>query len=305
MLTALTLGAILLGRSPVAAAQAAPAGITLDFIATGQDGQPVMDLSAADVVLKVNGKLRPLTSLERVPADERGRTILLLVDEATLYALEPVVKEAIAKLVASLKPHDRIGYVSTRTGRISTPSTKHEPVMTAAGAMVTGPGVLQTCLSDMLRSIEVLARTLPRGRSSTLVVLSRGAGHDPAFGTSDAVGCTPRSESLRPVADTVSAAQINLHLLTVDEATRSWGLDTLAGNTGGLTGLVTWADTGTLARAAATPSSYYRATFAADETAPDRPQRVDLRVSRPKVTVRTSPTVRIRQARTSSKPRSR
>jgi hypothetical protein len=304
MLTALTLGAILLIQSPAPAAQAAPAGITLDFIATGPDGQPVMDLSAADVILKVNGKQRPLTSLERVPSDERGRTILLLVDEATLYALEPVAKEAIAKLVASLKPYDRIGYVSTRTGRISAPSTKHEPVTTAAEAMVTGPGVLQTCLSDLLRSIDILTRTLPRGRSSTLVVLSRGSSYDPTFGTSDAVGCTPRLETLRPVADTVSAAQINLHLLTVDEANRSWALDTLAGNTGGLSGLVTWADTGTLARVVATPSSYYRATFAADEKAPDRPQRVDLRVSRSKVKVLTSPTVQIREAQ-ASKPGSR
>jgi hypothetical protein len=296
MLTVLTLGAILMVQSPAPAAQAAPAGITLDFIATGPDGQPVLDLSAADVILKVNGKLRPLRSLERVPADERGRTILLLVDEATLYALEPVVKEAIAKLVASLKPFDRIGYVSTRTGRISAPSTRHNPVTTAAEAMVTGPGVLQTCLSDLLRSIEVLTRTLPRGRSSTLVVLSRGSSFDPTFGTSEAAGCTPRSEALRPVADTVSAAQINLHLLTVDETNRSWALDTLAGNTGGLTGLVTWADTGTLARAVAMPASYYRATFAADEKAPARPQRVDLHVRRPNVTVRTSPTVQVREA---------
>ena len=84
--------------------------------------------------------------------------------------------------------------------------------------------------------------------------------------------------------------------MTVSETTRSWGLDSLASNTGSLTGLVSWANTGTVARAVGTPASYYRATFATDDKAPARPQRVDLRVRRSKVDVRTSPTIQIREA---------
>jgi len=290
MLTALILGALLVFQSAV---PAAPAEITLDFIATGQDGHAVTNLAMADILLKVGGKQRSVRSLDLVIPAETGRTILLFVDEATLYAMEPIAKEAIAKLVASLTPKDRIGYFSARSGRLSPPSTEHEPVTRAADAMVTGPGVLQTCLSDMLRTIENLARSLPRGRSSTLVVLSRGSDYDPTFGTGEAAGCTPRSEAMRPVAETISAAQINVHLVTADETNRSWGLDTIASNTGSLTGLVSWANTGTLARAVGTPASYYRATFAADGTAPSRPQRVDLRVQRSKVSIRTSPTIQI------------
>ena len=220
MLTALILGALLLLQSAV---PAAPAEITLDFIATGQDGHAVTNLAMADIALKVGGKQRPVRSLELVIPAETGRTILLLADEATLYAMEPVAKEAIAKLVASLKPKDRIGYLSARSGRLSPPSTEHEPVTRAADAMVTGPGVLQTCLSSMLRTIEDLARSLPRGRSSTLVVLSRGSDYDPTFGTGEAAGCTPRSEAMRPVAETISAAQINVHLVTVGETSRRGG----------------------------------------------------------------------------------
>jgi hypothetical protein len=59
---------------------------------------------------------------------------------------------------------------------------------------------------------------------------------------------------------------------------------------------VSWANTDTLARAVGTPVSYYRATFAADDKAPSRPQRVDLRVRRSKVDVRTSPNIQIREA---------
>ena len=290
MLTALILGALLLLQS---AAAAAPAEITLDFIATSQDGQAVTNLAMADITLKVGGKQRPVRSLELVIPAETGRTILLLADEATLYAMEPVAKEAIAKLVASLKPKDNIGYLSARSGRLSPPSTEHDPVTRAADAMVTGPGVLQTCLTDLLRTIGDLARSLPRGRSSTLVVLSRGIDADPTFGTGEAAGCTPRPEAMRPVAETISAAQINVHLMTVSETSRSSGLDSLASNTGSLTGLVSWAKTDTLARAVATPASYYRATFAVDDTAPPRPQRVDLRVHRSKVSIRTSSTLQI------------
>jgi hypothetical protein len=289
MLTALILGALLLLQSAV---PAAPAEITLDFIATGQDGHAVTNLTMADIILKVGGKQRPVRSLELVIPAETGRTILLLADEATLYEMGPVAKDAIAKLVASLKPKDRIGYFSARSGRLSPPSTEHELVTRAADAMVTGPGVLQTCLSSMLRTVENLARSLPRGRSSTLVVLSRGSDYDPTFGTGEAAGCTPRSEAMRPVAETISAAQINVHLVTVGE-TSSWGLLTLASNTGSLTGLVSWANADTLARAVGTPAGYYRATFAADDTALSRPQRVDLRVHRSKVSIRTSPTIQI------------
>ncbi len=290
MPTALILGALLLLQS---AAPAAPAAVTLDFIATGRDGQAVTDLAAADIALKIGGKPRPVRSLELVTPAETGRTILLLADEATLYAMEPFARDAIAKLVASLTPKDSIGYFSARSGRLSPPGTAHEAVTRAAEAMVTGPGVLQTCLSDLLRTIDDLARSLPRGRSSTLVVLSRGSDYDPTLGTGEAAGCTPRAEAMRPVAETIAAAQINVHLMTVSESTRSWGLDTLASNTGSLTGLVSRANTGTLARAVATPASYYRATFAADDTAPPRPHRVDLRVQRPRVSIRTSPAIPI------------
>jgi hypothetical protein len=293
LLIALILAPLLLLQSGV---PAAPAEITLDFLATVRGGQAVTDLSAADITLKVGGKQRPVRSLDLVIPAESGRTILVLADEGTLYGMEPVAKEAIAKLVASLKPKDKIGYISARSARLSPPTTEHEPVTRAAEAMVTGPGVLQTCLSDLLRTIDDLARSLPRGRSSTLVVLSRGSDYDPTLGTGEAAGCTPRAEAMRLVAETISAAQINVHLMTVSETSRSWGLDTLASNTGSLTGLVSWANTNTLARAVGTPASYYRATFAADDTAPSRPQRVDLRVRRSKVDVRTSPTIQIREA---------
>ncbi|HJR60288.1 MAG TPA: hypothetical protein VJ813_12835 [Vicinamibacterales bacterium] len=293
LLAVVLFAAVLAPAESVRQADQESPAITLDFLVTSPDADAPADLTAADVVLKVGGKVRPLTSLELVaPADGR-RNILLLVDEATLFALEPVVKEAVSKLVASLLPGDRIAYVSTRRGRVTPLTLKHEAATASLEAMVTGPGILHTCLSDMLTSIRTLARTLPRGRATTLAVISRGSPYDPTFGTDSGAGCTPRKDVMREVEEVISAAQINLHLLTADHASRSWGLDTLAGNIGGLPGLLTWANATALERAVASTSRYYRATFAADPTAPPRPQRVDLRVNRPKVKIRTSPTIEI------------
>jgi hypothetical protein len=69
--------------------------------------------------------------------------------------------------------------------------------------------------------------------------------------------------------------------------------DLRALKSGSRTGLVSWAKTDTLARAVATPASYYRATLAADDTAPSRPQGVELRGNRSKINIRTSPTIQI------------
>ena len=267
MLTSLLIVATLVMQTGGPGSQTAAPSITLDFLATGSDGKTVPDLTAADVTLKVDGKVRPLTSLELRSTADVGRNILLLVDEATLYGLEPVLKDAVGKLLASLQPGDKIAYVSTRRGRITALSTQHATV----------------------------TKTLPRGRWTTVAVLSRGSSFDPTFGTDQAGGgCTPRIEDLRRLSEVISAAQINVHFLTVDHVNRSWGLDTLASNTGSGTGLLTWSDAGALERAVAGTSSYYRATFAADTRANDRPQRVELRVERPGATVKTSPTIRLK-----------
>ena len=210
MLTALILGAFLLLQS---AAPAAPAEITLDFIATGQDGHAVTNLALADIILKVGGKQRPVRSLELVIPAETGRTILLLTDEATLYTMEPVAKEAIAKLVASLKPKDRIGYFSTaRSGRLSPPST---------GARAGGEG--GRCDGDRSgRPADLSVGYAANHRGSTWREASRedarapwwcclaASTTTPTFGTGEAAGCPGRSEAMRPVAETISAAQINV-----------------------------------------------------------------------------------------------
>ena len=305
LLTATWLSTVVLqaGALPTQASNPSPPAVTLDFFATGTDGRPISDLTPTEVTLKVAGKVRPLLGLELVAVPQTGRNILLMIDEPTLFGLEPVAKDAIAKLLGTLQPTDRIGYSNGRRGYVTPLSEKHDSVTMGLEKMVTGPGVLMSCLADMARSIEALTKWLPPGRSTTLAILSRGSPEDPSLERASGFregyvgrdgglsGCLPRREQLRTLADQVSASQINLQLLTIDQNTRSLGMDTLASNVSGQSALLTFANAEALARAVAQTSQYYRATFAADEKASDRPRRVELRVTRPKVKVRVSPAI--------------
>ena len=250
---------------------------TIEFLAVDRDGNAPAELTAADVELKIGGKIRPVVAVERISSAERGRDILLLVDEATLHALEKVAAGSIEQLLSSLAPGDRIRYVSTRGTR----ANGADAIRKLTWEMVTGPGVLHTCLSDMLRNIENLAKTLPRGRSSTLAVIGRGHPEGASYGSEgDAAPCTPRRGDMRRVHEHVGDAQINVHLFTVSDTSRSWGFETLAGNIGASSRLLTWANVGGLEQAVAETTTVYRATFAADPSAPDRPQRVELKAKR-------------------------
>jgi hypothetical protein len=277
-----------------------PPPVTLDFVLTSSKGEAPADLTPADVTVKVGGKARPLLSLESIDTRATGRDIILMVEEATLYALEKVAIDAIHKAVDSLQPSDRITYASTRGGK-SAIEPGADITKKKASAMATGPGELFTCMSDLLINIETFTKRLPRGRTSFLAVIARGHPEGAASHPDEEGGCTPRRDALRQTGKIVSAAQINLHLFTVDAASRSWGLETVASNTGAGSSLLTWANTDGIVRALMATRRVYRATFAADPSAGEAPQRVDVKVNRPGVKVHTSPTLEIHPARLPTK----
>jgi hypothetical protein len=268
---------------------APPNAATLDFVVTGPSSRP-NTLSPGGISLKIDGRQQTIHSVETIaPTAQTPRYILLMIDEATLYALEPIVKDAVAKLLASLKPSDLVASASTRRAAARTDmSAQRDRVTAAVNAMVTGPGTLYTCQRDLTKVIAKSAAGLPRGRSTSLVVISRGHPDGAAEGSeSDADPCTPRRQDLRELEEAIAVAQLNLHLFTVSDTQRSWGFDTIAGNAGGTSGLLTWSDHEGLTRAIQSTETYYRVTF--DWNAPsDRAQRVDLRANDRRLKLRTS-----------------
>jgi hypothetical protein len=141
------IGAALVGLIPgIAAAepQGAGATATLPFRALSAEGQPVIDLKAGDVSLKVDGRAREIKSFELVdlrstpaPAGappaarpgvappfalngssgKAGRDVYLLVDEESIApGKDMAVKEAIGHLLSSLHGQDRAALISIRQG---------------------------------------------------------------------------------------------------------------------------------------------------------------------------------------------
>jgi hypothetical protein len=196
-------------------------------------------------------------------------------------------------MLTVLGPDDEVEYFSTRLNGTRTEPTKNrEDIAAAVDRMVTGPGVLWVCLRDLTDLLLSFAPDVPRGRSTTIAVISRGhpSGASPA-GDSGGGPCTPRREGLRRLEEAIGTAQVNLHFFTVDETNRSWGLDTIAGNTGGTSSLLTWGSRDGLARAVQSSGTFYRITF--DWAAPaDRAQRVELRAADKSLKVRTSTIMR-------------
>ena len=287
----LTLAVLMLALAGIpAAAQPSAAGkpATLDVVVSVSDKAPAT-LSPSELSLKIGGRQQAIRSVQTiVPSADTPRYVLLLVDEATLYALEPIVKNAVATLLASLKPTDLVSFASTRRAATRTEMTaRREPVTAAVNAMVTGPGALYPCQRDLTKVIATSAAGLPRGRSTSVVVISRGHPEFTPTSEADDDPCAPRREDLRALEEAIAVAQVNLHLFTVSDAQRSWGFDTIAANAGGTSGLLSWADHAALARTLQSTATYYRVTF--DWNAPSaRAQRVELRAKDKSLKMRTS-----------------
>lgn len=102
--------------------------VAVDVVVVDDDGRPVSDLTAADFVLDVDGKRRPIASAEFISlrrlvdpgpppahyssntAGRGGRLIMLVVDSNNIRAgTGRVVFDAAAKFIAGLNPADRVG----------------------------------------------------------------------------------------------------------------------------------------------------------------------------------------------------
>ena len=282
MLAAIAITRAVAGAQPEGAA-------TLDVIVAGRDGKAPASMTPADFTLKVGGRVQQIRSVEKIrPTEDKGRYVLLIADEATLQTLEPIAKDAIALLLKSLSPKDQVEYFSTRqNGTHTEATTKRETITAAAEKMVTGPGVLWVCQRDLMELIASFARDLPRGRSTSIAVLSRGHPEDPSTPGGTTTPCAPSRDDLRRLDEALGIAQINLHLFTVGEGTRSWGFDNIAANTGGTSSLLSWASGEALAREVLSAPSFYRITFAWDAPT-DRAQRVELKANDKSLTLRTS-----------------
>ena len=146
--------------------------VRLDFLALAQDGQPVTDLSAADVTLKVDGRPRDIRSFQyvrlgpssasspapaRVPAkllptpfgtnalDDSGRMVVIILETDSIRAnVAQQATSAAAEFVAGLSPRDWVGLVTMPYGGVLVePTRAHERVLKVLPT-ITGQASQQT-----------------------------------------------------------------------------------------------------------------------------------------------------------------
>lgn len=158
---------------------------TIDFIVTTGDGTPVIDLSAADVAVKIDGRTRTIRSLRVVKAEdaaasvttsitsfvpepygtnaltEDGRSLVLAIDQDSFRpGREQPLREAIDGLLATLGPRDRVLFVTMPFGSVKVPFTTDHARIQRAVANTTGQRPQNETGSDMAcRTRRVLEAT--------------------------------------------------------------------------------------------------------------------------------------------------
>jgi hypothetical protein len=212
--------ALLALAAPVVAQQPP---VTMSFRALSEAGAPVLDLKAADVTVKVDGKPRAVKSLELVtistgaggatsvpsaPAfatntrqDTARELILVIDDESITPGKEAPLRDALHQIVSLLSPTDRVGLLSLRTGGTSIGATNDRTKINAAIDTVKGEARQNEALEDFqCRTSQILTslKGLFEGAAdakTTFVIVSSGVAPLPA----QAVQTMGRSSGLCPL----------------------------------------------------------------------------------------------------------
>jgi hypothetical protein len=140
------------GRSPEHARDL----LHIDLAAVTRTGEPITDLKAEDVTVRIGGRVRPVRSLQLVSAgagdraglpapfgsnagSEEPRAVALVIDEDSFRpGREAPLREAVDGLVAGLAPADRISLTTIPYGGTKVPLTTDHSRIPAALARVVG-----------------------------------------------------------------------------------------------------------------------------------------------------------------------
>jgi hypothetical protein len=315
------------------AARLGSSDVTIDFSAVTDEGQPVLDLDAGDLALRVNGRARAITSLQIVRAgtpagatpalpppfatnvvSEAGRDVLLVLDDESIApGREQPLKDAIAELLANLSPRDRVGLLSVRRGGILLNlSTDRRAIRTALTALRGQAGGSQTAIDLVCRTrttLQALSAILGgiRGGSPATLVFFSAALASPDSERNARIGadsglCQLRTEDFQEIAASTLRSQATfyvVHLLGGSGSMSSAnslaaGLEHLAGTAGGELIRLTGTNPTAVDRIARETAARYILAFEPDPSErTGATQPLELRVNRDRVRLRVRPAVTI------------
>jgi hypothetical protein len=316
----------------------APAGapVSVDFHAVNDAGQPVLDLKAADVALKVNGKARELRDLKLVKFEGGGtapvqvpaappfgtnvsgdtREVMIVVDEESLApGKEQPVREAMNMLVAGLGARDRIGVLSVGQGGVNVAPTTQRPAVTAAIAGLSGHALTSEAAADFTCRSRQAMLTLqglfsPKDTPARTIVYYSASLAAPAaaertvnMGSSSGL-CQLSTAHFNDFGAAVRASHATLYIVhamesasTIDPQTLGAGLENLAGVSDSTIERLGGNTTATMGGMARETSAYYVASFDPDPSERNgSTYRVDVHVGREGVKTKARPDLTIPKA---------
>lgn len=220
----------------------------IDFTATDPGGAPVTTVQAADVMLRIDGRVHPVQDLRlvRVSTGESvlsapyasnqapaGRDISVAVDVTRFEPTDlPRVRETISTLIGVLGPHDRVSVTALADDGFTTDYTSRPELVRAIATKL--PATAQPMQdTEALEAAAVKSLSLLELRSN---ILGTDPGHKtliyvaPSFGAS-----SPIRKGIQAVA-AITARQ-RIQLMVVDPravATPSPGHAALAAATGAI-----------------------------------------------------------------------
>lgn len=221
--------------------QSSAGRVRVDFRAVSSDGSPVRDLAPSDILVRIDGKPRNVSSLEffesarvqrsapPVPAPyvtsaDPGPSADIYIAFDNSIPVE-ILRTAVDGLLGALSTSDRVGFVRLRPGAATIlPTLRHEEVRGAAAAATTS----DDCVAG--QSAEALV-TLIRGRvdpaPAAIVVFSEGG----TAGQAGASPCRLTADDARRIEDAVRGHA--LQMFFAGTGPQPDGFASIAASTGG------------------------------------------------------------------------
>lgn len=229
-------------------------GLLVDFMALTPDGRPVTDLTAADVAVRINGRVRPIVSMRLVRVAEApagaaaavpppyganthsssaaGRRVIFAIDDDSFRAgSEGPLRQAVNGLLAELAPRDEVLLVTMPYGGVKVPFTEDKGRVSGALASLSGQRAQNESGSEMacrtrrlLQSLSGFLETLAGDETPITVVFFTSGMAGPR---SDALAgmapgrCELEVRTFREVGVSAGAARASFYVVYPDDLPRS------------------------------------------------------------------------------------
>jgi VWFA-related protein len=303
--------------------------VSIDFLALAKDGRPVPDLKADEVTLRIGGRVRPVHSMSLIDAaspvagraplsplpppfgtnvqSEESRSFVLVVDDDSFrVGTERALQEAADTFLDNLVPTDRIALVTLPYGGTRVDLTTEQEKVRASLAQVVGQAARTETPDEMacrtrrtLDSLTGLMQSLAASTSPVTVTFFSasmvGPNEQVMRAGQTVAGCALLPDMFQQVGNAAALAGTRLYIIEpIGFSNQVAGLDHLAGVTSGVRLHLGGTEESAFTRILRETSAFYRIAFEPESSQRNgNSHRVELRVSRPDVTVRVRPSILI------------